>query len=405
MRIMIKEIATGIGFGIGGLAAIGVVAYLTRKWWLPLISSVYDTKRVVDPDINSYIRKEMIQKLSYEHIVKSVENAILEGNLKAQNNGKAMLVIMPNKNALEYYNLTKSHGQPFFIKDEMTDDEKSKMVVVLITNSTDMSDIFWGKVFVPEIIADDLQDFIVDNVIYTKVIEWDANEVKSNLKESQNSEAPIDGKTEIVNMHSYVQHSGEKGDNPVNVGINDDIENDSVKKAHEEVLQGTGVTLKEQATAMFFPINRDFGGLDTGIIVNNTFDDLISVCKDNVWEINKCFTVAESLSDYISDVMECNPNCNPNAVFVSNPQALYDFLENQEKVGRISEDDQLIFVKNRLKSAIQNGENLIMCREDDSVGNIKILGAKFIKASLGFEKEIQKALDSGMIYEKKIKVK
>lgn len=404
MRIMIKEIATGIGFGIGGLAAIGIVAYLTRKWWLPLISSVYDKNRVVDSDINSYVRKEMIQKLSYEHIVKSVENAILEGELKAQNNGKAMLVIMPNKNALEYYNLTKSHGQPFFIKDEMTDDEKSKMVVVLITNSMDMSDIFWGKVFVPEKIADDLQDLVVDNQIYTKVIEWDANEVKSNLKEYQNSEVPIDGETEIVNMHSCVQHPREKGDSLVNGGINDVVENDSGEKKHEEDLQGTGVTSKEQTTAMFFPINRDLGGLDTGKIVNNTFDDLINVCKDNVWEVNKCFTVAESLSDYISDVMECNPNCNPNAVFVSNPQALYDFLDNQEKVGRISEDDQLIFVKNRLKSAIQNGENLIMCREDDSVGNIKMLGAKFIKASLGFEKEIQKALDSGMIYEKKIKV-
>ena len=404
MRIMIKEIATGIGFGIGGLAAIGIVAYLTRKWWLPLISSVYDKNRVVDSDINSYVRKEMIQKLSYEHIVKSVENAILEGELKVQNNGKAMLVIMPNKNALEYYNLTKSHGQPFFIKDEMTDDEKSKMVVVLITNSMDMSDIFWGKVFVPEKIADDLQDFVFDNQIYTKVIEWDANEVKSNLKEYQNSEVPIDGETEIVNMHSCVQHPREKGDSLVNGGINDVVENDSGEKKHEEDLQGTGVTSKEQTTAMFFPINRDLGGLDTGKIVNNTFDDLINVCKDNVWEVNKCFTVAESLSDYISDVMECNPNCNPNAVFVSNPQALYDFLDNQEKVGRISEDDQLIFVKNRLKSAIQNGENLIMCREDDSVGNIKMLGAKFIKASLGFEKEIQKALDSGMIYEKKIKV-
>lgn len=404
MRIMIKEIATGIGFCIGGFAAIGIVAYLTRKWWLPLISSVYNSKRVVNPDINPNIRKEVIQKLSYEYIVKSVENAILEGDFKGKNNGKAMLVVMPNKNAMEYYNLTKSHRQSFFIKDEMTDDEKSKMVIVLITNSNDMSDIMWGRVFVPEELTDDFHDFIVDNKIYTRTVEWDANQVKSNLKETQDAEDDIDSKTEIVNMNSDVQHSENNSDTLPNGGIHADVENVSGEKVLEENLHGLGEKIEKQATAMFLPINQDLGGLGSYVIVNNPFEELIKACKDNVWEINKPFTVLGSLSDYISDVIECNPNCNPNAVYVLNPQDLYDFLDNQENACRISDDDQLIFVKNRLKNAIQNGENLIMCKVEDSLGNITVLGVKFIKASLGFENQIQEALDSGKIYEKRIKV-
>lgn len=377
---MIKTFA----IGVGGITAMAFFAYLTRKWWLPLISSSSEAEKDNNTNLYPYIKKEAIQKLSYEYIVKNVENAILEGNFKGGNNGKATLMVMPNKNALEYYYLAESHGQPFFIKDKMTDDEKNKMVVVLITNSDDMSDIMWGRVYVPEELTDDYHDFIKEDEIYTKAISWDINDVKSRVENNKEVNGIITETYKNYSIKAFDELTAETLKNEQihieKVNLNDSPEGD--------------MTLSE-----ILPL---YHLLRQSCETDGSTDALANACNDSIWVVDSKFTIEEHLVDYVADVADNNPNFILQAVYITETKTLLEFIQSQEAQGDIKEEETFIKVKERLKSSLQNGECLFSCKAKDSQGNDIILGSKFVKAVQGFEDSIQEALDKGMIYEKKI---
>lgn len=161
---MIKEIA----IGVGSIAAIGVVAYVTRKWWMPLISNSNSGKE--DAPKPSPIKKEAINKLSYEYIVKCVKEVMLNGKIEEDGVNNATLWVLPNKKANEYYDFAKSQGQSFFV-NKLTDEEKTKMVVAIITTSDNMKDIIWGRVYIPNELSEDFHDFIPSDKVFKKSIE------------------------------------------------------------------------------------------------------------------------------------------------------------------------------------------------------------------------------------------
>ena len=176
---MIKTIA----LGVGGLAAIGVFAYATRKWWLPL---VYGSEREDEQSLTDIPQFEIepIDRLSYEYIIKLVEKVMQSDETKGKLNGNAKLMVMPNIIALDYYIFTKSKGQPFFTKKELTEDEKSKMIVVLITTSDNLKDSVWGKIFVPNELSDDFHDFIPNDKLYMRPIEKETSvDAEENILE------------------------------------------------------------------------------------------------------------------------------------------------------------------------------------------------------------------------------
>lgn len=158
---MIKTLA----FVVGGAAILGLSTYIIWKW---LQNNQPDT---TGDDVTPIkpIRKfliETLEKLSYEHIVKCVEQVLQNEDIKEG----AQLIVMPNKMAQDYYNYAKSQGQPFVTEGELTDDDRLKMVMVFITASDNMKDIVWGKVFVPNALADDFEDFIPCDKIYMRPI-------------------------------------------------------------------------------------------------------------------------------------------------------------------------------------------------------------------------------------------
>ena len=174
---MIKTIA----LGVGSLAAIGVFAYATRKWWLPLI---YGSGREEDKSILQ-LEVESIDRLSYEYIIKLVEKVMQSDETKGKLNENAKLMVMPNIIALDYYNFTKSQGKPFFTEKELSEDERNKMVVVLITTSDNLKDIIWGKIFIPHELADDFHDFIPSDKLYMRPIEKETNvDIEENVSET-----------------------------------------------------------------------------------------------------------------------------------------------------------------------------------------------------------------------------
>ena len=163
---MIKTIA----MGVGGLIA-GIIAYSTREWWGKIIFSPHIGNNE-NGSSNPFpqIEKEVIEKLSYEHIVKCAEQVIQSKEAELDNIDEAKLVIMPNKTAQDYFNFTISQGQKFFIGEKLTKNEMEKMVVVLITISDDMKDILWGRVYIPDELAEDLSDFVPSDKLYMRQI-------------------------------------------------------------------------------------------------------------------------------------------------------------------------------------------------------------------------------------------
>lgn len=191
---MIKTIA----LGVGSLAAIGVFAYATRKWWLPLICGS-DSE---DSD-TLQLEKEPIEKLSYEYIVKAVDKVLSSEENKVGQGHNVKLMVMPNKIAQEYYDFTKNQGQPFFTKEEMTEEEKGKMVVALVTTSDNLKDIQWGKIYIPNELADDFYDFIPCDKLYMRPIDREANVEKME----DISETPA---TTTFNLQGVMSYDVEK---------------------------------------------------------------------------------------------------------------------------------------------------------------------------------------------------
>lgn len=189
---MIKTIA----LGVGSLAAIGVFAYATRKWWLPLISGS-------DRGNGNILQLEPIDMLSYEYIIKAVDKAMKNEETKVGQEGNVKLMVMPNKIAQEYYDFTKTQGQPFFTEEEMTEDEKGKMVVVLVTTSDNLKDILWGKIFIPNKLAEDFYDFVPDDKLYVRPIDKDTDVEIQEI--SSETSATAD-----VNLQSVMSYNVEK---------------------------------------------------------------------------------------------------------------------------------------------------------------------------------------------------
>lgn len=342
---MIKTIV----IGAGGLAAIGVLAYTTRKWWMPLILNPQTNETETSKKLYPQIEKEIIERLSYEHIIKRVENAILNGEAKGKNTGKATMMVMPNKIAKEYYDLTISQGNPFFIEEEMTDEEKDKMVVVLITNSDNKSEIMWGRVFIPNVLTDDFHDFIPSDKLYMKSITWNTDDVK--IETIQKEEMKTD-----------------TSDSPV-------VPSELMRVGFSHVGNGFDV-----------------------------IKILKLACKSEVWFVKEEFTVAGALTDYVTDTMEENSEYEPNGVFISPIDPFLQYVEQQEQQGNKVGIDDLREIEHRMKEASNNREVIICCKVKDKNDREHIANPRLVKADGGFEAQIQDAFKQGKAYVKPINI-
>ena len=162
--IMIKTIV----LGVSSAAVIGLSAYAIWKW-RQANHPVPEEKSKNPPQPSYKYEKVLLEKLSYEHIIKCVEQELQKEDVKVGDN--ANLIVLPNKMAQECFDFAQSQGKPFITEEELTDDDRSKMVMVFITTSSDnMKDIVWGKVFVPNELADDFEDFVPSDKIYMRPI-------------------------------------------------------------------------------------------------------------------------------------------------------------------------------------------------------------------------------------------
>ena len=186
---MIKTIVLGTGTLVG----VGILAYVTRRWWMPLVSEIRNGGK-----LSTKVKKELIDKLSYEYIIKCAHGVLSNSESNALKTGDAKLMVMPNKVAQDYYRFTQRQGQPFFIGEKLTDIETAKMVVVLVSTSDSTEDIIWGRVFVPNELTEDFSDFIPDDKMYIRPISLDANNDKSSARI-----IPLDG-----TLQPYAQENG-----------------------------------------------------------------------------------------------------------------------------------------------------------------------------------------------------
>lgn len=170
---MIKTIV----LGAGTLAGVGVLAYVTRRWWMPLVSEIRK-----GGNLPTKVKKELIDKLSYEYIIKCAHGVLSNSEPDVLTVGNAKLIVMPNKVAQDYYRFTQSKGQHFFIGEKLTDIEIAQMVVVLVSTSDSTEDIIWGRVFIPNELTEDFTDFIPNDKMYVRLISIDSNNDKSSAR-------------------------------------------------------------------------------------------------------------------------------------------------------------------------------------------------------------------------------
>lgn len=128
-------------------------------------------------------------------------------------------------------------------------------------------------------------------------------------------------------------------------------------------------------------------------------------CKAAVWVVAGVFTIAGHLASYVGKTL--SSLFKPKEVIVIPPKkvpVLVKFLEQEAESDGVEDDPDVLEIKQDLNKAVDNDQSMIFATGEDNEGEVAVSDPEFVSAS-SYDEKIQKAIDNGQIYRKRIAVK